>query len=158
MAAGDRSSLEPRWEYFIPKQMEGCRARHERLGSPRKYLDELESFLHVATTFIPMTTSPVILTGEYIPENFLLSQDSKGWRLSGLIDFGDVMTGGSEYDLLGPSSFMTEGMHGRVRSLFRGFGYSEKDMTPTLTRRLMTLLLLHWYSNPMRQICIENPQ
>jgi aminoglycoside/choline kinase family phosphotransferase len=37
---------------------------------------------------------PVILTGEYIPENFLLSRDGGGWHLAGLIDFGDVMTGG----------------------------------------------------------------
>ncbi len=57
---------------------------------------------------IALDGPPVILTGEYIPENFLLSRDASGWRLSGLIDFGDVMTGRGEYDLLGPSA-----LHGR---------------------------------------------
>ena len=32
---GALSALEPRWEAFIPRQIAGCRARHERLGLPR---------------------------------------------------------------------------------------------------------------------------
>ena len=76
----------------------------------------------------------------------------------GLFDFGDVMTGWGEYDLLGPSAFMAAGMPRRVRSLFAGFGYSRSDITPTLKRRLMALLLLHRASDPVRHICIEDWQ
>ena len=78
--------------------------------------------------------------------------------MSGLIDFGDVMTGWGEYDLLGPSAFMTAGMPRRVRSLFAGSGYSNADINPTLQRRLMALLLLHRFSDPVRHICIEGWQ
>jgi hygromycin-B 7''-O-kinase len=151
---GELSGIEPRWAEFIPKQIEAYRARHERLGLPRKYLDGLDDLLRDAAEFIPLGAPPVILTGEYIPENFLLSRETGDWRLSGLIDFGDVFTGWGEYDLLGPSSFMTAGMPRRVRSLLRGFGYGEADMTPALTRRLMTLALLHRFSDLNRQICI----
>ena len=84
-----------------------------------------------AAALIALDAPPVILTGEYIPENFLLSRETAGWRLAGLIDFGDVMTGRGEYDLLGPSAFMTAGMPRRVHSLFEGFGYSSTDITPT---------------------------
>jgi hygromycin-B 7''-O-kinase len=38
---GDLSQLQPQWEQFIAKQIEGCLARHERLGLPQKYLDGL---------------------------------------------------------------------------------------------------------------------
>jgi hygromycin-B 7''-O-kinase len=155
---GDLSRIEPRWRQLMSKQIEGCRARHERLGLPQKYLDGLGELLRDAAALIPLDTPPVILTGEYIPENFLLSCDGGGWRLSGLIDFGDVMTGWSEYDLLGPSAFMTAGMPRRVRSLFEGFGYSQADIDPTLKRRLMALLLLHRFSDPVRHICIEGWQ
>ena len=62
----------------------------------------------------------MILTGEYIPENFLLSRDGADWHLAGLFDFGDVMTGRGEYDLLGPSAFMTAGMPRRVQQPVRG--------------------------------------
>lgn len=155
---GDLSRIEPRWDQFISRQIEGCRARHQRLGLPPKFLDGLDDILRDAASLIPLDASPVILTGEYIPENFLLSAEGGNWRLSGLIDFGDVMTGWGEYDLLGPSAFMTAGMPRRVRSLFAGFGYSNADIDFTLKRRLMALMLLHRASDPVRHICIEGWQ
>jgi hypothetical protein len=78
--------------------------------------------------------------------------------VAALIDFGDVMTGWGEYDLLGPSTFAAAGMPGRVRSLLRGYGYSEVGADVALPRRLMTLLLLHRFSNLAVQICIEGWQ
>jgi hygromycin-B 7''-O-kinase len=155
---GDLSRIEPRWERFIAKQIEGCRARHARQGLPPKFLDGLDDVLRDAPTLIPLDAPPVILTGEYIPENFLLNSEGGNWRLSGLIDFGDVMTGWGEYDLLGPSAFMTAGMPRRVQSLFAGFGYSKADIDFTMKRRLMTLMLLHRASDPVSHICIEGWQ
>jgi hygromycin-B 7''-O-kinase len=155
---GDLASIEPRWADFIRRQIEGCRARHTRLGLPKKFLDGLDDFLAAATPLIPLDTPPVILTGEYIPENFLLSEEASGWRLSGLIDFGDVLTGWGEYDLLGPSAFMTAGIGRRVRSLFSGYGYSDAEFGPALKRRLMALMLLHRASDLARHICIDGWQ
>jgi hygromycin-B 7''-O-kinase len=155
---GDLSRIEPRWDRFIARQIEACRARHARLGLPPKFLDGLDDILREATTLVPLDAPPVILTGEYIPENFLLSSEGGNWRLSGLIDFGDVMTGWGEYDLLGPSAFMTAGMPRRVRSLFAGFGYSKADIDFTMKRRLMTLMLLHRASDPVSHICVEGWQ
>ena len=156
--AGELARIEPRWDQFMRQQIAGCRVRHQRLGLPRQFLDGLDDLVAEAATLIPMNAPPVILIGEYIPENFLLSDDGGNWRLSGLFDFGDVMTGWGEYDLLGPSAFMTAGMPGRVRSLLRGFGYSQADITPILKRRLMALMLLHRASDLVRHICIEGWQ
>jgi hygromycin-B 7''-O-kinase len=155
---GGLAAIEPRWSAFVLAQIEGCRARHARLGLPQKFLDGFDDLLRDAATLIPLDSPPVILTGEYIPENFLLSRETGDWHLAGLIDFGDVMTGWGEYDLLGPSAFMTAGLPRRVRSLFEGFGYSRADVNPALKRRLMALMLLHRASDPIRHICIEGWQ
>jgi hygromycin-B 7''-O-kinase len=155
---GDLDRIEPGWDRFMRGQIEGCRARHRRLGLPQKFLDGLDDLLSDAEALVALEAPPVILTGEYIPENFLLSCEGGSWRLSGLIDFGDVMTGRGEYDLLGPSAFMTAGMPRRVRSLFAGFGYSSADIDFTLKRRLMALLLLHRASDANSHICIEGWQ
>ncbi len=120
--------IEPRWDAFMRRQIAGCRARHERLGLASKFLDGLDDLLRDAAELIPINGPPVILTGEYIPENFLLANDGGAWRLAGLIDFGDVQTGFGEYDLLGPSAFMAAGRPRRVQSLFEGFGYSRADV------------------------------
>jgi hygromycin-B 7''-O-kinase len=155
---GALSAIEPRWADFIGAQIAGCRARHQRQGLPQKFLDGLDDLLSDAAELIPLDTPPVILIGEYIPENFLLDRQGDAWRLSGLFDFGDVMTGWGEYDLLGPSAFMTAGQPRRVRSLFDGFGYARADITFALKRRLMALMLLHRASDPVRHICIEGWQ
>lgn len=148
--------IEPRWDAFMRRQMAGCRARHERLGLKQKFLDGLDDLLREAA--IPLDPPPVILTGEYIPENFLLTEDRGQWRVAGLFDFGDVKTGWREYDLLGPSAFMAAGRPRRVRCLFEGFGYSQADVNSALKRRLMALMLLHHASDPIRHICIEDWQ
>jgi hygromycin-B 7''-O-kinase len=148
--------IEPRWDEFLRRQIAGCHTRHERLGLRPKFLDGLDDLLRGAA--IPLDPPPVILTGEYIPENFLLAEDRGQWRLAGLFDFGDVKTGWGEYDLLGPSAFMAAGRPRRVRSLFEGFGYFRADVNFALKRRLMALMLLHHASDPIRHICIENWQ
>jgi hygromycin-B 7''-O-kinase len=150
--------IEPGWDVFLRGQIEGCRARHQRLGLPRKFLDGLDGLLRDAVELIPSDAAPVILTGEYIPENFLVRRETSGWHVSGLFDFGDVLTGWGEYDLLGPSAFMAAGRPRRVRSLFEGYGYSAGDIGPDLKRRLMALMLLHRHSDPIRHICIEGWQ
>ncbi|KRQ97483.1 phosphotransferase [Bradyrhizobium jicamae] len=155
---GPLGQIEPGWNVFMRRQIDGCRARHARLGLPQKFLDGFDDLLRDAVALTALDGSPVILTGEYIPENFLLSRGTAGWHLAGLFDFGDVMTGRGEYDLLGPSAFMTAGMPRRVRSLFEGFGYSAADVTPDLKRRLMALMLLHRASDPLRHFCIEGWQ
>lgn len=156
---GDLRELDPKWQDFLPRQIARARSHHRELGLPARYLDGLEDYLRGASERIPSRFEPVILTGEYIPENFLLSESSPGeWSLSGLIDFGDVMTGYAEYDLLGPSVFLCEGKPGRVRSLLRGYGYSESAIDGELTKRLMTLFLLHRFGDLVRQVKIDDWQ
>ena len=151
---GELPDLEPQWPTFIKGQIEQCRARHIRLGLPAKFFDSLDELLSEAPSLIPMDQPAVILTGEYIPENFLLAPHDDGWKLAGLIDFGDVITGSGEYDLLGPSAFLTGGAPNRVWSLLEGFGYSPANIPEGLGRRLLALMFLHRASDPLRHVCI----
>ena len=153
---GELLALGPSWSTFLQVQLSGCRARHQRLGLPHTLLDRLDDLLQEADTVLPRDPRPVILTGEYIPENFLLAREGDGWRVSGLFDFGDVMTGFGEYDLLGPSAFMAAGHSGRVRALFGGYGLAPLDVTWQLKRRLLALMMLHQASDPVRHICIHD--
>jgi hygromycin-B 7''-O-kinase len=153
---GPLAQIEPRWDAFMQAQMAGCRARHTRLGLAPKFLAGLDDLLRDAAELIPMDAPPVILTGEYIPENVLLACHDGDWSLAGLFDFGDVRTGWRDYDLLGPSAFMAAGRPGRVRSLLEGFGYGALDAA--LKRRLMALMLLHHASDLNSHICIEGWQ
>ncbi|WP_354031476.1 aminoglycoside 3'-phosphotransferase/choline kinase family protein [Bradyrhizobium sp. S3.2.6] len=153
---GPLAQIEPRWDAFMRTQMQGCRNRHTHLGLAPKFLAGLDDLLHDAATLIPVDAPPVILIGEYIPENFLLACHDGDWSLAGLFDFGDVKAGWRDYDLLGPSAFMAAGRPGRVRSLLEGFGYEKLDYA--LKRRLMALMLLHHASDLNSHICIAGWQ
>lgn len=153
---GPLAQIEPRWDDFMRAQMQGCKARHTRLGLAPKFLAGLDDLLRDAAELIPMNAPPVILIGEYIPENFLLACHGEQWSLKGLFDFGDVLAGWRDYDLLGPGAFMAAGRPGRVRSLLEGFGYAKPDFA--LKRRLMALMLLHRASDLNSHICIEGWQ
>lgn len=153
---GPLAQIEPRWDEFMRAQVQGCRARHTRLGLVPKFLAGLDDLLRDAATLIPMDAPPVILIGEYIPENFLLACHDGNWSLKGLFDFGDVRAGWRDYDLLGPGAFMAAGRPSRVRSLLEGFGYAKLDYP--LKRRLLALMLLHHASDLNSHICIEGWQ
>jgi hygromycin-B 7''-O-kinase len=153
---GPLAQIQPRWDHFMRAQMLGCKARHTRLGLAPKFLAGLDDLLRDAPKLIPMDAPPVILIGEYIPENFLLACRDDQWSLAGLFDFGDVLAGWRDYDLLGPSAFMAAGRPGRVRNLLEGFGYAKLDFA--LKRRLMALMLLHRASDLNSHVCIEGWQ
>lgn len=140
---GPLKEMSPAWPNLILTQIAACRRRHAGQGLGGKFLDDLDELVADAPSIIPLDTPPVILTGEYIPENFQLSDEGGRWHLSGLIDFGDVMTGWSHYDLLGPSAFMTSGQPRRVRRLLQGFGINPADIDDTWRRRLFIMMLLH---------------
>ncbi|RDJ27679.1 phosphotransferase [Bosea caraganae] len=153
---GEIALIEPGWPDFMARQIAGCRERQIRLGLPEKYWDELDALIAAAPALIPMDRPAVILTGEYIPENFLLASDGDDWRLAGVFDFGDVLAGWGEYDLLGPSAFMTAGRPELVRSLLKGFGQPDGAIDPAMLQRLLTLTFLHRASDPLRKIAIED--
>ncbi|WP_407157774.1 aminoglycoside phosphotransferase family protein [Bradyrhizobium sp. STM 3557] len=153
---GELLKVTPAWADVMQGQFEGCFARHQRLGLAPKFLDGLDDLLREVRELIPMRPRPVILVGEYIPENFQVARKGDGWRLCGLFDFGDVFTGFGDYDLLGPSAFMSAGRPRRVRSLLEGYGYAMGQIDASFKRCLMALMLLHRASDPNRHICIPD--
>src|SRR6058998_2298516 len=50
--AGPLAQIEPSWDAFMRGQIEGCRARHERLGLPQKFLDGLDELLRDAAAML----------------------------------------------------------------------------------------------------------
>jgi hygromycin-B 7''-O-kinase len=146
---------EPGWQVFVERQMAHCVARHAAQGLSRRHLDDLAEILDDAPSRVALDGPAVILTGEYIPENFLLAERSGRFRISGLFDFGDVMTGPRDYDLLGPSAFMAAGQPELVRALVSGFGYAPGDIDEIWRNRLFTLMLLHRASD-LRNVAIRD--
>jgi hygromycin-B 7''-O-kinase len=152
---GSLVDLEPSWDDRLRDQRAGCVARHRERGLPAALVDDLDRFLDRVTHALPAGAPPVLLTGEYTPENLLVARDDGRLRIVGLIDFGDATTGPAEYDLLGPGTFLAAGDPVRLRALLEGRGYAREDLTPRFRDCLMALLLLHRHSDLPVQVRIE---
>ena len=149
-------TIDCHWDKFLEKQTHQCVERHRRLNLPEKLLSGLPQYLKDAELSSSRLNEPVILTGEYTPMNLLVSYTSGKWHITGLIDFGDAMLGFSEYDLLGPGAFLIQGNKELMKEFLISYGYHSDDLSPTLSRRLTTLMLLHRFSNLSIQVRIEN--
>ncbi len=152
---GSLIDLEPRWADRLRDQRAGCVARHRDRGLPAALVDDLDRYLDRVADALPAGDPPVLLTGEYTPENLLVARDDGRWRIVGLIDFGDATTGPAEYDLIGPGTFLAAGDPARLRALLEGRGHAHEDLTPLLRDRLMALLLLHRHSDLDVQVRID---
>ncbi len=148
---GELTTLPPEWNSFLQIQRARCLTRHQKQRMPEWFTTSLEAWLDS----IPdkLSREHVILTGEYTPFNMLVSKTSHGYQLSGMIDFGDAMIGPREYDLLGPSLFLTAGDSELLQSLLEGYGWGDLD-----TDQLLKLQVLHRYSNFKAQLAVKNWQ
>ncbi|MBS1913584.1 MAG: phosphotransferase [Bacteroidetes bacterium] len=155
LPANDLAWLEPEWHGFIATQLERCVARHQRQGLPPHMLAGLQRYLDGNAHLLPRPFIPTILTGEYTPENLLVQHQDGRWQLTGLIDFGDVMTGFGEYDLIGPGAFLCGGRPARLARLLDGYGIAAAERSGRLRSRLMLMHLLHRYSDFDAQLRIH---
>lgn len=149
-------SIDCHWPQFLEKQIANCVEQHRTKGLPEALLQQLPAYLDSIKEALPKIKKSVILTGEYTPMNFLVTQANGIWHISGLIDFGDAMLGLPEYDLLGPGAFLIQGDKQLLREFLTSYGYLPNEMTGMLSQQLMALMLLHQYSNLNIQVRIPN--
>ena len=151
-------AIDCHWTEFMKEQINHCVKQHQDTGLSEQLLQQIPDYLISAEKILPEIKHPVILTGEYTPMNFLVTQKLGIWHITGLIDFGDAMLGLPEYDLLGPGVFLIQGDKSLLREFLIAYGYLPEQLTEKLSHQLTLLLLLHRYSNLNLQIRIEDWQ
>ena len=141
------AAVGPKWADFIAKQRKNCLARHRAQGLRPELLQDLARLLDETADTIPLAGPQVLLSGDWIPQNFMVTQQGGLWRLSGLIDFGDLRLGHYEYDFLAPSAMMCEGNPLLLRAFFDGYFGNQRYDWPLHRQKLMALMALHLASD-----------
>lgn len=122
------------WDAFLAERISGAEAFHAAVEPWRDWIrDRLASFREAPF-------SPVLLHADITADHALLSRTVTGWRITGLIDFGDAMMGHPFYEFIAPLAFYCFGHPPASRALLDGYGL---DLTPKLADRLTTYCLLH---------------
>ena len=80
------------------------------------------------------------LHGDITADHVLLSRQTRGWEITGLIDFGDARVGDSLYEFVAPLAFYTFGRPRLTRVLLESYGL---ELLPMVRERVTTFCLLH---------------
>ena len=108
---------------------------------------------------IPMDAPPVILTGEYIPENFLLEHAGRPLAARRTDRFRRRADGmGRIRSARSRAPSWPRASRVGCAACSRALAIRAPTSISTLKRRLMALMLLHRASDPVRHICIEGWQ
>ncbi|MDR3502807.1 MAG: aminoglycoside 3'-phosphotransferase/choline kinase family protein [Legionella sp.] len=149
-------SIDCHWKLFIENQIMGCIENHKVKNLSTSLLQQIPSYIDLVKESILNIEQPVILTGEYTPMNFLVTNIDGIWHIAGLIDFGDAMLGHYKYDLLGPGAFLIQGNTELLKTFLSAYGFLPKELNDDLSQQLTALMLLHKYSNLDIQVRIAD--
>jgi hygromycin-B 7''-O-kinase len=133
------------WPAFVDARRAGFAERHQRMGLPSAWADQLAGFLaEVALGADP----PVLLHTEVRRQHLLVVQaHGAGWLLSGLVDFDHAMRGAREYELAVVGIQVARGDRQFLRRLLVAYGYTRDQLDRDLRRRLLAWAILYKYSN-----------
>lgn len=138
----DLPLLTPDWSAFAEERAEACGPfqRGRRLAPAAA--DALPDLLARGRPWVP-DGRRALLHADLHHEHVLLEERGGAWRVTGLIDFGDVVVGHPEYDLITPAFFVAGANPQRLRALFAGAGFV-CDLAAS--RRLMAWSAMHRFN------------
>jgi hygromycin-B 7''-O-kinase len=123
------------WDGFLSERRAGLDAGN--MLPPGPWLDWLHSRT-ARCTGAPF--EPVLLHADITPDHVFLAGRPGGWRVSGLIDFGDAMGGHPLYELGAPLLFFCFGEPRLTESLLAGAGAGSD---PATAADILACSLLH---------------
>ena len=149
-------ALDVEWPRWIAGQMQGCVARQTGLGVSPAWLAEIGAFLAEVEPLVEADFRPVLINADLNPEHLFCERTPQGWRVSGVIDFGDAMLGHPHYEFVAPGLIMRDAFALR-RAMLLAYGYPPEALDESLSRRLMAHTLLHRFANLPEWLAMFDP-
>jgi hygromycin-B 7''-O-kinase len=136
-------ALNRDWHAFIKRQAGTCVERQQACGANPEWLKSLPGYIAERLRLLPTEYNPVLLHGDVHLGNLLLRKGDVGWKVTGLLDFGDSFCGFHEYEFVAPGVLMVQGNRELQRALLLAYGYRESELDINLRARLMLLTVLY---------------
>jgi aminoglycoside phosphotransferase (APT) family kinase protein len=154
----DCSHIDFDWDGFIARQIKTCYERQKACGVNQEALAEIPVYLEENLRLLPISGAKVFLHGDVHFGNLRVGQTKGKWRISGLFDFADSLSGFHEYDFLAVCVLMIQGQGGLQREFFRAYGYAESEINEDLRRRQMLLTMFYECSDLRRYALRLRPE
>lgn len=149
------------WPSYLQDLTAGCLARHQRRNMPEGLLGQVLPYIQAAGDFAE-AGEPRFIHMDIHPWNLMAKQEEGGWKLDGLLDFGDAIVGHSDrFELLTPLLFMAQGSPVLLKALLESYGGMGDTSAAVLQRQLTACMLVRPDSDVMfcmRQVPATGPR
>lgn len=135
------------WDGFVERQAAASVERQRACGASPEWLERLPAYVAERLPLARAASAPVLLHGDVHAGNLLLVREGDRWRISGVFDFADALSGQREYDFVAPGVLMMPGQRDLQRALLSAYGYEDRQLDATLRATLMLLTVLYECSN-----------
>jgi hygromycin-B 7''-O-kinase len=128
------AGLETDWDRFLLQRIDDL---EQRWPVEEPWRAQIRDRL---AAFEPAPIDPVVLGADLTDDHVLLSRIAGRWTITGLIDFGDAMSGDPAYEFVAPLTCFAAGEPALSRRLVGSYGW---EATADIAERLTTYCLLH---------------
>lgn len=143
------SPLDPTWTAFdtlMCQQREGLAARHRAWGSlPDHLIAHIEDWLPPLDDLVDRSVPPRVLHGDLHANHVFGFREGNRWRGTGIIDFGDALTGDRAYDLVALHLGTFGGDRRWLRVFLDAYGL-DPGLRRDFARRQLAMTLLHEFN------------
>ena len=129
------------WQTMLDVQRAECVSEMQRSGVADALVQQIETYLD-ATPWD--NEPPVLLHGDLTHLNMLVAEQAGSWRISGLIDWGDVKIGSCIHELISPGVHMYQGDAAALRAWYHGYSWTDHATAARDQHQIMARALLYY--------------
>jgi hygromycin-B 7''-O-kinase len=86
----------------------------------------------------------VLLHGDLDAINLLIEEQPGTWRITGLVDWGDIKVGPAAHDFISPGIHSYRGQRDLLHAWYAGYGLREEQRSPAFVRNVMARSMLYY--------------
>lgn len=138
------TSLAFDWTEMLTEQKAECLAEMQNAGVPAALLADLSPYLAAAEPLIAVDGPTVLLHGDFDAINLLIEEQNGTWRITGLVDWGDIKLGPASHDFISPGIHSYRGQRDLLHAWYAGYGLNDKQQSPAFVRNVMARSMLYY--------------
>jgi hygromycin-B 7''-O-kinase len=138
------ASLAFDWSQLLAEQAADCAPAMRRAGVAEELVFEAESYLEQAWPLLVKDTAVALLHGDLDAINLLVERQDVGWRISGLVDWGDIKVGPIAHEFISPRVHMYREEANLLLAWYAGYGLSPDQCSAQLEQNLMARTMLYY--------------
>jgi hygromycin-B 7''-O-kinase len=132
------------WARMLAWQKESHFQEMQQAGVPEILLADLPSYLEGAWPLLAADQAQAVLHGDLNALNFLVEPQDSGWRITGLVDWGDVKSGPVTHEFISPGVHMYRGERETLLAWYEGYGLTADRRTATFQHNIMARTMLDY--------------